>query len=66
MCLEVLNALQKQKIERLIGELKNQDMDVRNSAAEALGQMGKDVVPALILGSNSSLAPKPRSAVVPS
>ena len=48
--MKYLNALQKQKIERLIGELKDQDMDVRNSAAEALGQMGKDVVPALILG----------------
>ena len=37
--LEVLNAPQKQKIERLIGELQEQDWDIRNSAAMALGQI---------------------------
>ena len=46
--LEVLNAPQKQKIERLIGELQDQDWDIRNSAAMALGQIGKDALPSLI------------------
>ena len=43
---------QEQKVERLIKELQDEDLSVRSSAAEALGDIGKeakDAVPALVL-----------------
>ena len=42
---------QEQKVERLIGELQDQDHNVRVSAAWALGMIGegaKDAIPALV------------------
>ena len=39
---------QKQKVDRLIRQLQDQNAAVRNSAVMALGNIGKDAVPALI------------------
>jgi len=42
---------QEQKVERLIKELQDEDLSVRSSAAEALGDIGKeakDAVPVLV------------------
>ena len=55
---------QEQKVERLIKQFQDQNENVRQSAAEALGKIGKDAVPTLIQALKDQDAEVRRNAAV--